>query len=137
MSDNWLRPEFEGRESELETREGFEGRTGVSAMSLSSYFTRYADDVPDVVKMFGKEKYFVAAELDDFLTLIRQKSGSRTPAEVRAAEVARLEKSVSNGEKRLADRERDAEKARIDLAKFRRQLKRAKEELDLVERGTQ
>lgn len=135
MAAIWLREEFMDREDELETRTQFEQRTGVSAMSLSSHFTRYANRVPGVVKKFGKQKFFVSAELDEFIAWIAENSGNRSEAEVRRSEVARLKNSVTEAEKRVADRRRDAKRAEEDLAKFRRQLKSTESELAFLEQA--
>ena len=107
MSDKWLRPEFKSREAELETRAQFEERTGITAQSLSSHFTRYADRIPPVVKMFGKLKYFVAAELDGFVKWIAENSGTRSETDVKRSEVARLKASVEDALERVGDRKRD------------------------------
>jgi DNA repair exonuclease SbcCD ATPase subunit len=119
----WLRPEYQGRENELETRETFEKRTGISVQSLSSMFTRYANRVPKVVKKFGKLKFFVATELDDFVQWINENSGNRTEVEVREAELARVEKALDEASGRVEDRKRDLERAEQTLAKFRRQAR--------------
>lgn len=133
MSDVWLRPEFEGRENELETRAEFEKRTGISRESLSSMFTRYADQMPGAVKKFGKQKYFVSTELDQFVKGIRESDSNRSEAGVKRAEVARLKNSVSEGERRVGDRQRDLKKAEADLGRYKRQLRRAEEELSFLE----
>lgn len=135
MSDVWLRPEFEGNEEKLETRADFENRTGISKESLSSMFTRYADRLPGVVKKFGKTKYFVATELDDFVGWIQENAGTRSDAEVKSAEVARLANAIADAEDRVADRERDLKKAQTDLSRFRRQHRRAEEELSFLKQG--
>lgn len=135
MAATWLREEYKGREDELETRTEFEKRTGVSVMSLSSHFTRYANRVPGVVKKFGKQKFFVAAELDEFMTWIAENSGNRSDAEVRRAEVARLKNSITEGEVRVANRRREAKRAEDDLAKLRRQLKSTESELAFLEQA--
>ena len=135
MSDVWLRPEFQGREKELETRADFEKRTGISRESLSSMFTRYADRMPKVVKKFGKMKYFVATELDDFVGWIRENTGNRSEAEVKRAEVARLKAALDDSADRVSDRERDLKKAQADHGRYRRQLRRAEEELSFLEQG--
>lgn len=121
--DKWFRTEFQGRESELETRADFETRTGITAQSLSSMFTRYADRMPKVVKKFGKTKYFVAVELDDFVAWIEKNSGTRSEVDVRRAELARVENAIEEGEERVAEHARSKEKAERDVAKFRRQRK--------------
>lgn len=135
MSDVWLRPEFEGRDDELETRADFEKRTGITRESLSSMFTRYADRLPEVVKKFGKMKYFVAVELDDFVGWIRENAGTRSEADVKRAEVARLKNSIDDGEDRVGDRQRDLKKAETDLNRYKRQLRRAEEELTFLEQS--
>jgi hypothetical protein len=133
MSDNWLRPEYQGREDELETRADFEKRTGITKESLSSMFTRYADRMPKVAKKVGKMKYFPASELDGFVNWIKENSGTRSDAEVKRAEVARLLNSIEDGEDRVSDREKDLAKAQGDLGRFRRQLKRAQDDLAFYE----
>lgn len=123
MAEIWLRPEFQGRNSELETRTDFENRTGISAQSLSSKFSNYADRLPKVVKKNGKLKFFVASELDEFVGWIEKNSGTRSTADVRRAELARVMSAIEEGEERVADRKRDLNKAERDLAKFKRQAK--------------
>jgi predicted RNase H-like nuclease (RuvC/YqgF family) len=134
-ADKWLRPQYKGRENELETRTDFEKRTGITTQSLSSMFTRYADRIPGVVKKWGKTKYFVASELDGFVEWISENSGKRTEADVRRAELARLDNSIEEAEERVSDRERDLEKARYDLTKFRRQRRSTAEELAFLEQA--
>lgn len=133
MADVWLRPEYQGREKELETRAEFEARTGISEQSLSSMFTRYADRVPAVAKKFGKKKYFVATELDDFVQWIRDNSGTRSEADVKRAEVARLMNSVEEATERVDDNRTRLTKAERELALRKRQLKRAKDDLAFLE----
>lgn len=132
MSVKWLRPEFQGSEGELETRTDFEKRTGISAQALSSRFTSYADRMPKVVKKFGKMKYFVAAELDEFVNWIAENAGTRSDADIRRAEIARIENAIDECDERVEEHRRNVEKAEKDRAKFRRQLRIKKEELDFL-----
>jgi len=136
----WLRPEFQGRESELATRDEYEELTRkagnvVTAQALSSAFTRYANRVPQAAKLFGKKKYFVAKELDEFISWIQENSGTRSEAEIKRAEIARLkvaeEEAVGRKEKHLAS----AAKADKDITRFRRQRKRAEDDLKFLEQG--
>jgi hypothetical protein len=133
MADTWLRPEYKEHEGELETRAEFEARTGISEQSLSSMFTRYADRVPAVVKTFGKKKYFVAKELDGFVQWIRENSGTRSEADVKRAEVARLVNSVEEATERVDTNRLRLTKAERELALRKRQLKRAKDDLAFLE----
>lgn len=133
MSDNWLRPEYKGREGELETRADFEARTGITKESLSSMFTRYADRLPKVVKKWGKLKFFVASELDEFVAWIKENSGTRSEAGVKRAEVARLKNAIEDGEDRVEDRKKDLAKAEADVNRYRRQYKRAQDDLAFYE----
>lgn len=133
MADTWLRTEFQGRENELETRSDFEKRTGITAQSLSSKFSNYADRIPKVVKKSGKLKFFVAAELDEFVRWIEENAGTRSEADVRRAELARVMNAIEEGEERVADRKRDLEKAERDLAKFRRQARSLKSDIEFLE----
>jgi hypothetical protein len=133
MSDNWLRPEFQDREDELETRAQFEQRTGITTQSLSSHFTRYADRVPAVVKTFGKLKYFAAYELDDFVKWISENSGTRSETEVKRSEVARRKNSIGEAELRVAAHKKLLGKAEAELSMRRRQLKRAEDDLSFLE----
>lgn len=132
-SDIWLRPEFQGRENELETREDYEARTGTSVQSLSSMFTRYADRAPLPVKIWGKLKFFVAAELDDFAEWIAENAGTRSEADVKRSELARVVKAIAGADKRVADRKRDLTKAERDLAKFKRQAKSLESDIVYLE----
>lgn len=132
-ADIWLREEFKGREEELETREDYEARTGTSVQSLSSMFTRYADRVPGIVKMFGKTKFFVAEELDDFAKWIEENAGTRSNADVRRSELARVRKAIALAVKRVEDRQRDLDKANRELAKFRRQEKGLESDIAYLE----
>lgn len=133
MADVWLRPEFQDRESDLETRTDFEKRTGVSAQSLSSKFSNYADRLPKVVKKDGKLKYFVNSELDEFVAWIDQNAGTRSEADVRRADLARVQNAIEEGIDRVADRQRDLDKAKRDLAKFQRQAKSLQSDIDFLE----
>jgi hypothetical protein len=132
MSVKWLRPEFKGREGELETRSDFEKRTGITAQALSSRFTNYADRMPKVVKKFGKTKYFVGAELDEFVAWIAENSGTRSDSDIRRAEIARIENAIDECSDRVEEHKRNVEKAEKDRAKFKRQLRVKKEELDFL-----
>lgn len=132
-SSIWLRPEYEGREDELETRADFEARTGISVQSLSSMFTRYADHLPDVVKKFGKLKFFVATELDDFVQWINENSGNRTEVEVRRAELARVKKAMEGATNRVTDRQADLDKAKRELAKYQRQARGLESDIQFLE----
>lgn len=131
----WLRDEFEGREDELETRAGFQKRTGVTAMSLSSHFTRYADKKPSVVARHGKLKYFVAAELDSFVRWISENSGTRSEADVKRSEIARLKDSIEDAEDRRQAHLVALSKADKDKARFQRKLRQEEEILAFLEKG--
>lgn len=133
MADNWLRSEFQGREDELETRTDFEKRTGVSTQSLSSKFSSYADRLPKVVKKNGKLKYFVAAELDEFVKWIEENAGTRSEVDVRRAELARVKNSIEEALDRVADRQRDLDKAKRDLEKFKRQKRGLESDIEFLE----
>ena len=133
MAEIWLRPELQGREGELETRADFEKRTGISAQSLSSRFSNYADRLPGVVKKNGKLKYFLASELDEFVSWIEANSGKRSEADVRRAELARVENAIEEAADRVADRQRDLDKAKRDLAKFQRQAKGLKSDIEFLD----
>jgi len=133
MAEIWLRPEFQGREKELETRVDFERRTGISAQSLSSKFSNYADRLPKLVKRNGKLKYFVAAELDEFVGWIEANAGTRSEADVRRAELARVQNAIEDTVERVADRQRDLDKAKRDLAKYQRQAKGLKSDIEFLD----
>jgi flagellar motility protein MotE (MotC chaperone) len=133
MAEIWLRPEFQGREKELETRVDFERRTGISAQSLSSKFSNYADRLPKLVKRNGKLKYFVAAELDEFVGWIEANAGTRSEADVRRAELARVQNAIEDTLERVADRQRDLDKAKRDLAKYQRQAKTLKSDIEFLD----
>lgn len=137
----WPRPEFRGREDELSTREEYEQRTReagsvVTAQSLSSSFTRYADRVPEVAKRFGKKKWFVTKELDEFIEWIRENAGSRSEGDIKRAEIARLRTSVSEAEARVVKHREAAEKAERDVLRHKKQLKRAEDDLRFLEQGS-
>jgi uncharacterized protein YlxW (UPF0749 family) len=133
MAEIWLRPEFQGREKELETRVDFERRTGISAQSLSSKFSNYADRLPKLVKRNGKLKYFVAVELDEFVGWIEANAGTRSEADVRRAELARVQNAIEDTMERVADRQRDLDKAKRDLAKYQRQAKTLKSDIEFLD----
>lgn len=133
MAEIWLRSEFQGRDGELETRTEFEKRTGMSAQSLSSKFSNYADRLPKVVKKNGKLKFFVAAELDSFVKWIEENSGTRSEADVRRADLARVLNAIDEGTDRVTDRRRDLEKAERDLAKYKRQERKLREDIAFLE----
>lgn len=133
---DWLRPEFQGREGELETRAEFEKRTGVTAQSLSSHFTRYANRVPKVVKKFGKQKYFVASELDAFIAWIKEHSGTRSEVEIKEAEIARLDVAIEEADERIAKHQAALEKAQKDKARFLRSRKREVSDLEFLQQGS-
>lgn len=132
----WLRPEYQGRESELETREEFFKRTGVTTQSLSSHFTRYANRIPKMVAKFGKTKYFVAAELDEFIRWISENSGTRSESDIKRAEIVRLSTSIEEAEERIARHRESLAKAEKDKARFQRSLKRAESDLTFLEQGS-
>lgn len=135
----WLRPEYEGRENELETRGEFEKRTGVTAQSLSSHFSRYADKIPKVVKKFGKQKWFVATELDGFIDWIAKNSGTRSDADIKRAEIARLDASIEDAEDRIAAHVAKYKEAMAiaegDLKRFKRKRNNAASDLRFLEQG--
>lgn len=133
MAEIWLRPEFQGREKELETRVDFERRTGISAQSLSSKFSNYADRLPKLVKRNGKLKYFVAVELDEFVGWIEANAGTRSEADIRRAELARVQNAIEDTMERVADRQRDLDKAKRDLAKYQRQAKTLKSDIEFLD----
>ncbi|MCP9209612.1 hypothetical protein [Streptomyces cucumeris] len=132
----WLRPEFKDREDLLETRAEFEKRTGVTKQSLSSHFTRYADLVPDVVKKFGKQKWFLASELDDFIAWISANTGTRSEADIKRAEIARLTKAIEEAEERENRHKAHLEKAQADKTRHMRQRKHAESDLSFLEQGS-
>jgi uncharacterized protein (DUF3084 family) len=86
-----------------------------------------------VVKKSGKLKFFVATELDEFVRWIEENAGTRSEADVRRAELARVMNAIEEGEERVADRKRDLEKAERDLAKFRRQARSLKSDIEFLE----
>lgn len=131
----WLRPEFEGRRDELETREDFERRTEVRAASLSSFFGRYADRVPKVAARNGRKKFYVARELDEFIAWIRENSGTRSDVDIHRAEVARLRARTEEVEERLESHRASMERAQRELKKLRRQLQRAEGDLKFHEQS--
>lgn len=139
----WLRPEFRGREGELATRDDYEAITRqrgeksvVTAQALSSAFTRYANRVPKVAKRFGKQKWFVTKELDDFIQWIQENSGTRSEAEIKRAEIARLDLSVEEVEERIVKHRESLAKAERDLAIRKKQRKRAEDDLKFLEQGS-
>lgn len=132
----WLRSEYKGREKELETREDFFKRTGVTTQSLSSHFTRYANRVPKVVKKFGKQKWFVATELDEFIKWIGENSGNRSEEEIVEAEIARLDVALEEVDGRLRKHAEATAKAEKDKARFTRQRKIAISELEFLKQGS-
>lgn len=139
----WLRPEFRGREAELSTREDYETITRqrdednvVTAQALSSAFTRYANRVPKVAKKFGKKKWFVTQELDDFTAWIKKHSGTRSEAEIKQAEIARLDVALEETDERIAKHQEALAKAERDKARFKKQRKRAEDDLKFLEQGS-
>lgn len=135
MSVKWLRPEFEGREDELETRVDFEGRTGVSAQSLSSKFTNYADRTPKVAKLFGRTKFFVAAELDEFVAWIDKNAGTRSDTDIRRAEIARLEAAIEESEASIAEHEAKRDVVVRRRNGYKRKLRVKQEELEFLKKA--
>jgi hypothetical protein len=131
----WLRQEFEGREDLLETRADFKKRTGITEMSLSGHFTRYADRVPKVVKKFGKLKYFAADELDGFIKWIEENSGTRTPADIKRADIARLTNAIEDIDERIETHRLALEKAEKERVRVVRDRKRAQSDLDFLEQA--
>jgi molybdopterin converting factor small subunit len=133
---DWLRPEYRGREEELETRADFEDRTGTTAQSLSSHFTRYANRVPKPAAKFGKQKWFAASELDAFLAWIRENSGTRSEEEIMEAEIARLDVAIEEASDRI-ERHREAlAKAERDLNRYSRQRKNRLADLQFLKQGS-
>lgn len=131
-NEKWLRPEFQGREAELETRTDFEKRTGVTRESLSNRFTNYADRMPKVVKKFGKVKYFVADELDEFVAWINKNAGTRSDADIRRAEIVRLKNAIEECDERVEEHTRNREKAVEDRNRHKRNLRKAEEDLEFL-----
>jgi hypothetical protein len=139
----WIRPEFRGREDELSTRDDYEAFTRqrdegsvITAQALSSAFTRYANRVPKVAKKFGKQKWFVTKELDDFIRWIQENSGTRSEAEIKRAEIARLDVALEETDDRIAKHQEALAKAERDKARFRKQRKRAEDDLKFLEQGS-
>ena len=132
----WLRSEYKGREKELETREDFFKRTGVTTQSLSSHFTRYADRVPQIVKKFGKQKWFVATELDEFIKWISENSGKRSEVEIKEALIARLDVALEEARGRAQKHRAALAKAERDETRFARQRKNALSDLEFLKQGS-
>lgn len=150
----WIRPEHKDQEN-LETAQDFADRIGSSLTAVRGRFRNYADIAPEPVKIErGRLKFFLPEELDAFL---EKADGStrkaRTPAEVAAAEVARLARTVAETEERVQKREREAKemqealkgaerrkkesdaaaaKARSDLKRFQADLRHAEERVRLA-----
>lgn len=139
MIRKWLRPEYKGRENELETRQEFEKRTKISTESLASHFSRYWEKRPDVVCLEGKLTYFVAAELDDFIAWIAENSRKRSETDIVRSKIIRLEVRITEAKERVEARKREAAQvvasAEADLAKYAKQLKRAESDLKFLEHG--
>lgn len=130
-----LRPEAEGRESEMETREGFEKRTGITKATLSGHFTRYADKKPKPVAKKGKQKYYLPEELDAFIKWVEENSGTRSDADIARADIARLEERIEETEERKKTHQEGLRKAERDLSNFLRQIRRRREDLAFLEKS--
>ncbi|MGW4240944.1 helix-turn-helix transcriptional regulator [Nocardia sp. NPDC004722] len=63
----WLRPEFEGRESELMLMSQVASELGVATGTVSNWRRRHARDFPPVVAMVGHLVYVVRAEMREFV----------------------------------------------------------------------
>lgn len=137
----WLRPEFQDREADLVTRSDYEKLTReegkvVTAQSLSSHFTRYADRAPEPVKRFGKTKWFLRGELDDFIAWIRENSGTRSEVDIKRAEIARLKAALEEVENRKKRHLESLAKAERDELHFRRKLRQAEDDLAFLKQGS-
>lgn len=131
----WLREGFEGRRDELETRSDFERRTGISAASLTGHFKRYADKMPKVVAVNGRLKYFLAEELDTFIAWVQQNSGTRSEADVKRAEIARVRMRIEETRERIRAHRDGLRKAEVDLRRYQRDLKNHESDLRFLEQG--
>src|SRR5690554_199854 len=120
--DIWYRPEFQGREAELENREEFEKRRGLKAGTINSRFYDYADRRPALVKEVGRVRYYVAAELDAFFDGLKGREAPRTPEQVLAARVVRREDAVRERKEAVERKRRALEKAERSLAYHMKKL---------------
>lgn len=120
--ETWHRPEFQGREAELENREEFEKRRGLRSGTINSRFYDYADRRPALVKEVGRVRYYVAAELDAFFDDLKGREAPRTPEQVLAARVVRREDAVKEREEAVERKQRELEKAQRSLAYHKKRL---------------
>lgn len=120
--DVWHRPEFQGREAELENREEFEKRRGLKPGTINARFYDYADRRPPLVKEVGRVRYYVADELDKFLDSLKGREAPRTAEQVLAARVARREDAVREQEEAVERKRLELEKAKRTLAHHRKRL---------------
>lgn len=137
----WLRPEFQGRDDELATRDEYETLTRnagnvVTAQALSSAFKRYANRVPQTVKKFGKQKWFAIKELDAFFSWIAENSGTRSEADIKDAEIANLKVAIGEAEERIIKHKEALSKAERDLAYRKKKLRRAEEDAAFLKQGS-
>ncbi len=135
MITEWLRPEFKNRRDELVTRADFADRVSVLAQAISSRFINYADQAPKPVATEGHQKLFVATELAAFLESTSRRTKARTTVEKKRSELVRVNTTVAETEKRVANRRSELDKAERDLVKFQRQAKRLAEDLSFLESG--
>lgn len=133
--DVWLREEYKDRPDEVESHQDFEERRGLRKGVLSSRFREYADRKPKVVKTFGRQEFFAATELDEFIDSIGGHLAARTPAEVLASEVARREEAIQKCEDRIAKHMEGVNKARRDKKAQEAALEDAKRRLHLEVHG--
>jgi hypothetical protein len=120
--ETWHRPEFQGRESELENREEFEKRRGLRSGTINSRFYDYADRRPALVKEVGRVRYYVAAELDRFYDSLKGRGAPRTAEQVLAARVVRRQDAVKGCEEAVKRKQEELEKAQRSLAYHKKRL---------------
>jgi hypothetical protein len=130
IKEVWRRPEFRDRLGELETRQDFEKRTGMSPTALSTRLSSYANWAPQPVVIRGKTKYFVPEELDQFIAKIED-SGPRSMAELARANLARAKMQREEAQERAETHREHLQKAERDI----KQAERDEREAQLILKG--
>ena len=128
----------ENPDAVLLTTQEFADKYGTTLSVIRAAVTRYADQVPEVVKLVnGRLKYYAESEFLKFFNDVTTRTHDRSPLEVARSEVARIKMTLQDTEERVEKRREDLAKAERDLRKFREQLKGMEERVALEEKNEQ
>ncbi|ORT58114.1 hypothetical protein BKD26_19550 [Streptomyces sp. CB03238] len=133
----WLRPEYQGRESELSSVSDLAKRAGVKPHTVTTWSSRHASFPKLVMIKRGAvtTKYYATAEFDDYRRVheeaVRQSrsktSAPRSPASIAQERLQKLEEQdtrLAAEEKELSDKLAAVLRERHKLDKERGELRR-------------